>query len=143
MEHLLNTLVGSAGTVIATAGSASTVEGEWTPGTVVGHLADVDNQVWLPRLRLMIDAHRAGAAIPSFVWWEPDAVETARRYESLPLSDCAVTFMQSRAALVDYLRGLDASDWAATALHSTMGEMTVQALLERVLEHDIEHGQSL
>ena len=136
---MLNTLVGSAGSVIAAAGSASAVPGGWTPGTVVGHLADVDNEVWAPRVRLMVESRRSGMATPSFAWWEPDPIETAHRYELLPLADCAVKFLHARSALVGYLRGLTAADWTATATHATFGVMTVQQCLERLLDHDVEH----
>ena len=44
-------------------------EGEWPPAVVVAHLADVDEQVWLPRIDEMVQAFESGGRAPSFTRW--------------------------------------------------------------------------
>lgn len=143
MDRVLDALIGSAGSVIATAGSASPVPGEWTPGTVIGHLADVDHEVWSRRLQHMVHAQRNGEPAPHFEWWEPDGVDTTGRYEWLPLSECAVRYLHARVALVNFLRSLSEVDLQARAIHDTYGEVTVASMLERILAHDAEHRATL
>ena len=64
----------------------------WSPAVVVGHLSQVDLEVWLPRLELMVEA-RAGSSRPSFAWWEPDADATRRAFgvsaPTTPLLACS------------------------------------------------------
>src|SRR2546430_12453630 len=42
----------------------------WTPTIVLGHLAYVEQHVWLPRLHEM-----AAVDEPVWEWWEPDGVD--------------------------------------------------------------------
>ena len=154
MDDLIRSIEASAAEIAAAARAAaagataaqapaSTPEGEWPAATVVGHLADVDDEVWRPRLALMLEAHRAGAPRPSFVWWEPDAQATAARYATVPLVAAIERFLATRAAFAAELRTLAPAEWAAKAFHATFGEMTVASLLREELGHDAEHRASL
>lgn len=142
-DDIRDQLIGSVGRLIARAGASKPVPGEWNPGTVLGHVADVDEQVWLARLNLMVTAARDGAEPPRFQWWEPDPVATAMRYESWELEDCAQRALEARVNLVCRLRELTAEDWLAKAVHGTWGEVDVRGLIDHTLEHDEEHLASL
>jgi hypothetical protein len=50
---------------------------EWTPAIILGHIVDVDKEVWMARFELMRQAQLSGAPAPRLQWWEPDAVITA------------------------------------------------------------------
>ena len=119
--------------------SPSTDPEEWPPATVVGHLSLVDEQVWLPRLDLMVTS----SEVPSFTWWEPDADETRKAFASVSLDEAAARLLASRTTILHRLRGLDDDGWASTGLHSVFGEMDVEGLMLQAMAHDEEHRASL
>ena len=108
----------------------------------MGHLSQVDLEVWLPRLELMVEA-RAGSARPSFTWWEPDADETRRAFGDLSTDDAAARLLASRTSLLLRVRDLSDDDWSARADHDTFGPIDVEGLMLQVLAHDEEHRASL
>ena len=114
----------------------------WSPAVVVGHLSQVDLEVWLPRLELMVEA-RAGSTQPSFAWWEPDADETRRAFGDLSTDDAAARLLASRTSLLLRVRDLSDDDWSARADHDTFGPIDVEGLMLQVLAHDEEHRASL
>lgn len=114
----------------------------WSPAVVMGHLSQVDLEVWLPRLELMVQT-RAGSARASFTWWEPDAEATRRAFGDLSTDDAAARLLASRTSLLLRVRDLSEDDWSALADHDTFGPMDVEGLMLQVLAHDEEHRASL
>jgi hypothetical protein len=115
----------------------------WTPAIILGHLVEVDNEVWLSRFVLMVEAaHRAKPA-PQLKWWEPDPLETAEKYSAFTLAQAQQNAMVGREVLVSYLRALPLIDRLASANHSTFGEITIDSMLQVILDHDEEHRDSL
>jgi hypothetical protein len=117
---------------------------DWPPHVVVAHVSDVDEQVWMPRLELMVAAYDEGRPAPSFDWWEPDGDATYSRYHGLTLDDAAARLMSTRISMITRMRELTPEQWAgARASHATFGEMDVEALVLATLGHDEEHRGSL
>lgn len=143
---LMVELLMSADRVITAAESAAVPADpdvdRWSPAVVVGHLSQVDLEVWLPRLELMVEA-RTGSSRPSFAWWEPDADATRRSFERLSTDDAAARLLASRTSLLLRVRDLSDDDWDARADHDTFGPMDVEGLMLQVLAHDEEHRASL
>lgn len=121
----------------------SVASDEWGPQVILGHLSQVDEEVWLHRINLMTAAHAAGAPAPNFVWWEPDPVATAERFANVSVQDAGAELMASRTRLLTTLRDLTEEQWAATATHDTFGEITITDLLLEFLGHDEEHRATL
>jgi hypothetical protein len=111
----------------------------WPAATVVGHLSQVDEQVWLPRLVLMVTSDQA----PSFTWWEPDATATRAAFADTSIDEAGARLLSSRTKLLQRLRELDDSAWSATAAHEVFGPLDVEGLMIQVLAHDEEHRASL
>lgn len=118
-------------------------DGEWDAATILRHLGEVDDAVWGPRLDSMLTARRDGRPAPATDWWEPDADATRARWLGTSVDDAAAALMASRTRLIGRCRGLDAADWSATLSHGTFGELDVEGVLVRVLEHDEVHRASL
>ncbi|CAB5041604.1 MAG: hypothetical protein F2926_02460 [Actinobacteria bacterium] len=115
----------------------------WSPAIIIGHLVDVDKQVWMVRFELMRSALRDGAPIPQLAWWEPDGVETARKYANSTLAEVKASFLSSREHMLSYLSRLSASERLAPAAHQVFGEIAIESMLQIILNHDREHGETI
>jgi hypothetical protein len=118
-------------------------EDEWAASVVLGHIAQVDELVWLPRLKQMCIAAATGNPAPSFPYWEPDPEQTVARFQDQTIADVAAFAMSNRTSLLTFVKNLVPEQWSATAKHETLGEVDVRALLMQVLTHDEEHRASL
>lgn len=139
---LLAELVMSIDRLMESAKKAPLVEGQWTPATVLGHISQVDEQVWLARVQLMVDTQKAGLPEPKFAWWEPDPIETADKFKDFDLELACATALQARTKLVTFLNSLDPHQWDAKATHATFGSIDVRELMFQTLSHDEEHRES-
>jgi hypothetical protein len=114
----------------------------WPVATVVGHLSQVDVEVWIPRIDLMVAA-RDSAARPLFTWWEPDAEATRAAFQGIDTDEAGARLLASRTSLLHRLRELSDDDWGAQAEHDTFGPMDVEGLMLQVLAHDEEHRATI
>lgn len=106
----------------------------WPASVVVGHLAYVDQHVWLPRLHEMADRD-----VPVWEWWEPDGVDWVGLYGGGSPVDVADELEMARNETLSYLAGLPDAGWGRRARHSVFGELAVAGLCEEVLAHDHIH----
>lgn len=139
----LTDLMESAIRLADTAIESSRSDEGWTPVTIIGHVSDVDEQVWHARICLMVDAHHKGLPAPSLSWWEPDAEATELIYRDYSLEQAIARLFKTRAAMIETLSQLADDEWDASAMHDTFGRFTVTLLPEKVLSHDEEHLESL
>ncbi len=139
----LTDLMDSASRLAAMAGESARSDEGWTPATILGHVSDVDEQVWHARIQLMVDALHKGRPMPSLMWWEPDARATELKYRDYSLEKAIARLYSSRTAMIETLSGLSDEDWGASASHDTFGTLTVTLLPEKILLHDEEHLESL
>jgi hypothetical protein len=116
---------------------------EWTPAIILGHIVDVDKEVWMARFELMRQAQASGDAIPQLQWWEPDPITTAEKYSKQSFVDARTNLIASREKMIAYLKGLSATERDAAAEHRTFGLITIESMLQVILDHDKEHQASL
>ncbi len=109
----------------------------WPAGIVLGHLAHVDANVWLPRMHEMAAADDGD--VPTWQWWEPDWVDWATLYGGRPVDEVAQELAAARTATVSYLGRLAPDGWARLGRHAVFGDLDVVGLCEQVLAHDDEH----
>ena len=136
-------LMASANRLAETANTAFSSDESWTPTTILGHVSDVDEQVWHARIHLMVNALHKGLPTPSLMWWEPDAAATELKYRDFSLDQAIARLFASRTAIIETLSNLSDEEWQASALHDTFGTLTVTLLPEKILLHDEEHLESL
>jgi hypothetical protein len=134
-QHAIRDRVASVPDRLAAAARAASPEppapGEWPPTDVVRHLIAVEEEVWLPRLRELIEEDE-----PRWPWAEPD------RWLGSPeasLDDLLAVHAARRAATVALLDALGDTGWARTGVHATFGRLDAAGLMEKALEHDDEH----
>lgn len=140
---LMVELVMSIDRMIQSAQSATAKPGEWSPATVIGHVSQVDEQVWMPRIAQMVQAHKDGAEPPKFSWWEPDAELTAAKFADFTLDAAGAQAMATRTQLLTQIRELTPEQWSAQANHDSFGQIDVSGLIIEILTHDEEHRASL
>jgi hypothetical protein len=116
---------------------------EWTPAIILGHIVDVDKEVWMARFELMRQAQLSGAPAPRFQWWEPDAVITAEKYSAQSFQEARTKLLASRESMVTYLKNLSVHERSAPAQHRTFGLITIESMLQVILDHDKEHQASI
>ena len=117
-----------------------TFSGEgWTPAITIGHISDVDTEVWMARFELMVNSLRTGQTPPALAWWEPDGEKTAAAYADYSLDDSLAVLNKSRKSMADFLRALTESERNAPAIHKTFGEITIESMIQVILNHDEEH----
>ena len=136
-------LINSVNRLVQTASSAIFNGDGWSPIVILGHVSDVDEEVWLRRINLMVQAYRAEQSRPAFSWWEPDPHATQLKYENYSLDDAITHLLSSRNRIVGTLRSLSEEDWNASASHTTFGVLTLVGIVKQILVHDMEHLDSL
>lgn len=126
-------LVALLGTASATQVARVPAEGEWSPATVVSHLADAE-LVWGYRVRMVITGDRPYLAgfdeqtwVTRFSEVETDVKESLARWRSL------------RDANVRVLATLDDDEWKLTGLHAERGEISVAQIASLMAAHDATH----
>ncbi|MFG0251319.1 MAG: DinB family protein [Phycisphaerales bacterium JB038] len=109
--------------------------GAWSPSDVVGHMADLEDTAWLPRIHWILE-HGTERALPSI------AREAFReRYLGLPLTDVLDEFQAARArnlAALDALP-LDDDTLRRAGAHPQLGEVRLSELLRTWVAHDLTH----
>jgi hypothetical protein len=97
----------------------------------------------MARFEMMRQAQATGAPIPQLQWWEPDPVITAEKYSSQSFSDARKNLLASRENMVAYLKNLSEQERVAAAEHRTFGLITIESMLQVILDHDKEHQASV
>jgi len=135
----LEALTSSVADLVRAAHGAPSVEGQWSPTVVLGHLSQVDDDVWLPRIEQMVDARNRGVGSPSFSWWESAPGSTEARFSGYQVGAAAAELRRSRETLVARLAALSDDEWTAIAHHDVFGVVDVVGLVREILAHDREH----
>jgi hypothetical protein len=111
--------------------------GEWSPATVLSHLADAE-LVFGVRLRMILTGDRPylaafdeGAWVRRFAEVDTDSKETMVRWRVL------------RDSNVRLFESLDEGEWKLSGLHAERGEMSVAAIAGTMAKHDSEHVDQL
>ena len=106
---------------------------DWGPTEVVAHLVDVER---LYRGHMQEILRREGALLRRF-----DERRAAREhdYAATDLAASLKAFATERGETMSLLMNLALKDWERTGIHDTDGELSIEDLAERLVEHDDEH----
>lgn len=117
-------------------------EAEWGPPEVLAHTAEM-LQYWLGEIERVL----AGSPEPvafGRVATDPLRTLTIERDRALPTGELISRIQSSVARYAARLPELTPADWQRRGLHPRLGEMTVDAMLERfVVSHLDEHAVQL
>jgi hypothetical protein len=115
-------------------------EGEnWTATDVLGHLMFAEKDM----TRLMARIQQGEEGVPTdfdLDRWNAGRVRRAR--EKSP-ADLLADMAANREALLAYLDGLGAEDWAKAGRHGSMQMMSIEDIFHRIAEHEMYHAWHL
>ena len=137
-EALLEELAASQQLVVAMtqliADDAPDRVGAWTLRDIAAHLATTERECFEPRIRAMAAGER-----PEFEYYSNDE----RDFDGISLPTALAEWTDTRARLIDFVRGLSEEERARVGVHKKFGELTVDGYLRIALEHDQDHLLSL
>lgn len=109
--------------------------GAWSPREVAAHMADLEQDGWLPRARVILDDGRA-RPLPGI---ERDRFRT--RYDGASLERVLDDFTAARTANLQILAELDLDGGALAAVgtHPHFGDVRLSQLLSTWVVHDLTH----
>lgn len=112
--------------------------GRWSALTVLAHLRDGDEAVYLPRLQAMLTEPLA--AIADFDLLGPERITA---YAALDASVVLRQWRVARERLVSTLSPLGPADWARVGVHSVRGAFPLGLMVRSWVEHDLSHRRQL
>jgi hypothetical protein len=115
-----------------------TATGEWSPGEVLCHLRDVDEEVNLPRLRKVI-----GERNPFLPGQDTDPWAEARQYIRQDGLQALDAFTNTRLEVLKLLVELSQEAWNRPARHAIFGPTNLRELVNIIVGHDILHVQQV
>jgi hypothetical protein len=136
LERLKSTpreLVALVGTAKAEAMHRSEGADDWSPATVLSHLADAE-LVYSVRIRMALTADRPYlAAYDEHAWVQRFAELDADPKETL------VRWRALRDANLRLLESLEPGEWKLSGLHAERGEVSVAHIADLMVAHDRDH----
>lgn len=109
--------------------------GAWSPRDVACHLADLERDGWLPRVRTILD-HGSARPLPGI-----ERERFRARYAHARLEVVLDDFQGAREANLQALDELEVDDAALAAVgrHHLLGEVRLSHLLSAWVVHDLTH----
>ena len=121
------------GTLSDAAVNAAGAEG-WSARDVVAHLASVQRQSNIQRVRLMLD--HDNPAIPNI---NEEQVLNTSGFRTRPVAEVLDVFERERAEALTMLRALTPDDLTRRGQHSVAGEVRIIDIVHHVAYHDMLH----
>lgn len=112
-------------------------DGGWGIVEVVPHMRDWE-RIHAERVERILHEEQPHFAAEDDTLW---AIE--RHYREQDTRAALEEFRHLREALVRRLEGLDDAQWARTAVHARLGEVSLHVLMDRVCDHDAKHVQQV
>jgi hypothetical protein len=112
-------------------------EGEdtWTAFDVVGHLIHCEQTNWVPRIQIIL----SGGETRSFEPMDMSAQFTNSKGKTI--NDLLDEFQSLRKTNIQKLKALNltGADFNKTAVHPSLGKVTLEQLISTWLVHDLDH----
>jgi hypothetical protein len=109
----------------------------WGPAAIVAHLADIE-RVMRGRIENML-AHED----PYMRSVDQEALAAEHHYDQMQLRSALEDFATERAETIQRLMNLPLKGWERSGIHEEYGEVSVEDLTERLVDHDADHLRQL
>ena len=113
-------------------------EGEWSMKEVVAHFLKVERDVFLLRLKRIVNEDH-----PRFESFDPEAWAAERDHRQGDFMDDWRGFAEARAATAAFLQGLPPAAADRIGLSGFFGPVTLAQYATHIVDHDIEHLSQL
>ncbi|GAB4504603.1 MAG: hypothetical protein Fur0043_15970 [Anaerolineales bacterium] len=107
---------------------------EWSLGEILCHLRDTEREVYLPRLRRVLEEDE-----PFIPAGNTDAWAEERAYREQDGRQALHDFTATRLQTLDLLHGVNEAQWKRKARHAVFGPTHLQELVRFMIEHDRLH----
>jgi uncharacterized damage-inducible protein DinB len=109
-------------------------EGEWCMKEVMSHLRDLERDLFLPRLRRILEEEW-----PQFESFDPEAWARSRDHREGSFERDLEEFTAARARTLAFLEALPDGAVARLGLSGYFGPVTLAQFATHVVDHDLEH----
>jgi hypothetical protein len=112
-------------------------EGEWGSAQIIGHLAATE-YFFVERLNLLIREKAPRL--------RPFGAAATERFETLKDNNAATNlqiFNEFRGETVSMLMSLALNLWDRSGVHDTLGTLSVEDVVESMIDHDSEHLEQI
>jgi len=111
---------------------------EWSLHQVAAHVRDVEQQVFLYRLKRMLKEEN-----PAVENFDGDAWTREHYSASESVKKIAAEIRVARKKQIALLKQAKDKDWARAARHSTYGKVSIEWLMTHAANHTMEHAAQL
>jgi hypothetical protein len=109
----------------------------WGVPEIIAHMVDIER---VYRGRIMEVLSQDSAYLKAV---DPDALAREHDYASSDMAASVVEFGQERGETLSLLFNLALKDWEKTGIHYKHGEVSVEDLIERLINHDRGHLEQI
>jgi len=111
---------------------------EWGPTEILCHLRDVDQEIYLPRIKsILAENNPFIEAIDADQWAEE------RKYKQQDGYKVFTEFMDQRKNILDIISAFELEEWNKKARHTILGPTSMMELLQIYARHDRLHIQQI
>jgi FMN phosphatase YigB (HAD superfamily) len=111
---------------------------EWSSTEIICHLRDVDQEIYIPRIKTILSANNSFIeAVDADKWAEE------RRYREQDGASALQEFIQHRLKLLEILASVKQKEWKKEARHTIFGPTSLKELFRISARHDRLHIQQL
>lgn len=107
--------------------------GAWGAAQVLAHMAAAE-QLWFDRLNAMLRQRDALIGPP-----DRKVADLQARLTDAGAAAGLEEFNRLRGETISTMMGLSLTDWSKTATHATRGTLSIEELVEDMVDHDGEH----
>jgi len=112
--------------------------GKWSLREILGHLIDVDREIWGPRIETMLQEDH-----PHFESISQDELVIKNRWNDFPIEEIIAQLMRVRWNLAVFINNLPDVSLARTCHHYSAGDITIADILQILVDHDSHHIQQI
>lgn len=114
---------------------AKPVAGKWSTRQVVCHITDFE-PIYADRMKRIVAEN-----CPTFFGGDPDIFAAGLAYDRRPVDTELDLLVAVRRQMATILRELKAADFQRTGTHSEAGLLSLETLLQRIVNHVPHHVQ--